>query len=140
MFNLIPLLFCFVFLLRLFNIQISYCNYFHAQRQLKNQYAYLFVGYSLDHKFDKELTMLPLNNSKTIQLTHGIHSLVLSLHESNDPNLISFMSGVSHWDVITIYVHILYSIFQKKSQVYQTYINLFIVVKLVKENMMVIYI
>ncbi len=85
MFNLIPLLFCFVFLLRLFNIQISYCNYFHAQRQLKNQYAYLFVGYSLDHKFDKELTMLPLNNSKTIQLGHGIHSLVLSLHESNDP-------------------------------------------------------
>jgi len=73
----------------------SYCNYFHAQRQLKNQYAYLFVGY-LDHKFGKELRMLPLNNSKTIQLAHGIYSLLLSLQESNDPNLISFMSGVSN--------------------------------------------
>lgn len=84
--------------------------------------------------------MLPLNNSKTLQLAHGIHSLLLSLHEFNDPNLISFMSGVSNWDVIAIYVHILYSFFIKKSQVYQTYTNLFIVVKLVKENMEVIYI
>jgi hypothetical protein len=73
--------------------------------------------------------MLPLNNSKTIQLAHGIHSLLLSLHDSNNPNLISFMVGVSNWDFITIYVHILCSFFQKKSQVYQTYTNLFIVVK-----------
>jgi hypothetical protein len=57
--------------------------------------------------------MLPLNNSKTLQLAHGLHSLLLSVHESNDPNFISFTNDVSNWDVITIYVYILYSFFQK---------------------------
>jgi hypothetical protein len=57
--------------------------------------------------------MLPLNNSKTIQLAHGLHSLLLSVHESNNPNFISFTSDVSNWDIITIYAHIFTHFFKK---------------------------